>query len=53
MKKIIKVLGVSVHPISHKHEGVTVKKISPALRATDGKCPHCFYMVTQWIKLYR
>lgn len=26
MKKIIKVLGISVHPISHKHEGARTRE---------------------------
>lgn len=37
---------ISVHPISHKHEfniDSGIKSISPALRATDYKAPHCVY----------
>lgn len=37
----------SVHPNSHKFEfnpETSIKPISPALRATDYKAPHCVYM---------
>lgn len=36
----------SVHPFSHAKEfnpETSIKTISPALRATDYKCPHCVY----------
>lgn len=36
----------SVHPLSHKFEfdpETSIKPISPALRATDYKAPHCVY----------
>lgn len=36
----------SVHPLSHAKEfnpETSIKTISPALRATDYKCPHCVY----------
>lgn len=36
----------SVHPLSHAKEfnpKTSIKTISPALRATDYKCPHCVY----------
>lgn len=36
----------SVHPLSHAKEfnpETSIKPISPALRATDYKCPHCVY----------
>lgn len=40
-------LGVSVHPFSHKLEWRGINPtIAPALRATDHKCPHCFFMIT-------
>lgn len=45
MKNIIKVLGVSAHPLSHALEKPRVSRTSPALRATDYKCPHCFYLI--------
>lgn len=45
MKKKTKILGVSLHPLSHAFEKPKVSGISPALRATDGKCPHCFYIL--------
>ncbi len=40
-------LGASVHPLSHKIEwrGIDAK-IFPTLRATDYKCPHCIFMIT-------
>lgn len=31
----------SVHPLSHKQEWKKWAGLSPALRATDYKCPHC------------
>lgn len=37
---------ISVHPLSHALEfkgAESIKEISPALRATDYKCPHCVY----------
>lgn len=37
---------ISVHPLSHALEFKgedSIKGISPALRATDYKCPHCVY----------
>lgn len=37
----------SVHPLSHKLEFRGGAKLSPALRATDYKCPHVV-----WIEFY-
>lgn len=34
-------ISVSVHPISHHVEWSGLVAVSPALRATDYKCPHC------------
>lgn len=40
-----KILGISVHPWSHRLEWNGVRSIAPALRATDYKCPHCFFFI--------
>ena len=34
-------IKASVHPLSHKKEWKKFGVHSPALRATDYKCPHC------------
>lgn len=44
MKIKPKDIKVGVHPVSHKFEWESRGKwgvLSPALRATDYKCPHC------------
>lgn len=34
-------IKISVHPVSHRLEWRGWGGYSPALRATDYKCPHC------------
>ena len=45
MNDRVKQIKVGVHPVSHKFEWESRRKwggqVSPALRATDWKCPHC------------
>lgn len=36
-----RLIGASVHPLSHKIEWSGWLSHSPALRSTDYKCPHC------------
>lgn len=38
-------LYISVHPVSHRLEWRGWGGASPALRATDYKCPHCIMIV--------
>ena len=45
-KIIEKTVGVSVHPFGRKLEfkgEKSIKEVSPTLRATDYKCPHCVW----------
>lgn len=44
-----KILGMSVHPFSHilEFRGGKIKNLSPALRASDWKCPMCVWEVEE------
>lgn len=42
---VVEIEGVSVHPLSHAHEfnGKLNEDVSPCLRSTDYKAPHCVW----------